>query len=188
MRERAESHQRSIRRRAADRPGNSAGIVNRKPLRATGLCLSIIGLVAFLLVTGFSAGAASLTGSFASIPQGTNVNLTVEGPIDWIHWGLYTETSLDRKAGVTPLISDFTVLYATNGYAFVYQFADNYNGYSWSDGTPTLSVTNTTTGVWAYGVPTMGSGFQFTVPADTTLRTLKVYVGTFAAVADSRLR
>jgi len=138
-------------------------------------------MVAILLVTGFSARAASLMGSFASIPQGASVNLTVEGPIDWVHWGLYTETSLDRKVGVTPLISDFTILYATNAYAYAYQFADNYNDYSWSDGTPTASVTNTPTGVWAYGVPTRNSGFQFTVPADTTLRTLKVYVGAFAA-------
>ena len=138
-------------------------------------------MVAILLVTGFSARAASLTGSFDSIPQGASVNLTVEGPIDWVHWGLYTESSLDRKAGVTQLISDFTILYATNAYAYVYQFADNYNDYSWSDGTPTASVTNTPTGVWAYGVPTRNSGFQFTVPADTTLRTLKVYVGAFSA-------
>src|SRR5262249_3165046 len=41
--------------------------------------------------------------------------------------------------------------------------------------------TNTPTGVWAYGVPTRGSGFQLTVPADTTPRTLKVYVGAFSA-------
>ncbi len=140
-----------------------------------------MSLVAFLLVTGFSARAASLTGSFASIPQGSSVNLTDEGRIDWVHWGLYTESSLDRKAGVTPLINDFTIIYATNAYAYVYQFADNYNGYSWSDGTPTASVTSTPTGVWAYGVPTRNSGFQFTVPADTTLRILKVYVGAFAA-------
>jgi len=109
------------------------------------------------------------------------VDLTSEGPLDWVHWGLYTETSLDRKATVSPLISDFTRIDASNGYSYVYQFADNYNGYGWSDGIPTQSVTNTTTGVWAYGVPTIGSGFQITAPADTTLRTLKVYVGAFGA-------
>jgi len=141
------------------------------------------GLLVVFLLASFPADAATptLTVSFVAIPQGTNVDLTVAGPIDWVHWGLYTETSLDRKAGVTPLISDFTILYATNAYAYAYQFADNYNDYSWSDGTPTASVTNTPTGVWAYGVPTRNSGFQFTVPADTTLRTLKVYVGAFSA-------
>jgi len=134
-----------------------------------------------LLLAPFWADGATLTGTSTSVPQGTNVNLTAVGPLDWVHWGLYTETSLDRKAGVTPLISDFTLLDSTNGFAYVYEFADNYNGYGWSDGTPTLSVTNTTTGVWAYGVPTAGSGFRISAPADTTLRTLKVYVGAFAA-------
>ena len=138
-------------------------------------------LVSIVMLAAISARAANLTGSFDPIPQGSSVDLTAAGPVDWVHWGLYTETSLDRKAGVAPLISDFTILDATNGYAYVYQFADNYNGYSWSDGTPSGAVTNTTTGVWAYGVPTMGSGFEFNAPADTNPRTLKVYVGAFAA-------
>src|SRR6266545_3724289 len=140
---------------------------------------------AILLVTGSSAGAASLTGSLDTIPRDTDVNLTVEGPLDWVHWGLYTDSSLDRNAGVTPLISDFISLNpdSTNGYSYIYQFGDNYNGYTWSDGSPSAAVTNTTTGVWAYGVPfpPIGSGFQLTAPADTTLRTLKVYVGAFDA-------
>src|SRR6266487_3187421 len=93
--------------------------------------------------------AATLTGTLASIPQGTVIDLTTEGPLDWVHWGLYTETSLDRKEGVTPQISDFTRLDASNGFSYIYRFADNFNGYSWNDGTPTSSVTNTTTGVWA---------------------------------------
>ncbi len=135
-----------------------------------------------IALTCLAAEGASLTGNFTAIPQGSVVNLTSEGPLDWVHWGLYTETSIDRKAGVTSLISDFRLLDATNGFAYVYQYTDNYNGYSWSDGTPNAAITNTTTGVWAYGVPAaVGSGFELTVPADTTVRTLKVYVGAYAA-------
>jgi hypothetical protein len=143
----------------------------------------VCGLVVIILATGLPlpAGAASLTGSFASIARGADVNLTVAGPLDWVHWGLYTENSVNRKVGVTPLISDFTLLQGTNGYTYVYEFADNYNGYSWSDGTPSSTVTNTPTGVWAYGIPDIGSGFQITAPADTALKTLKVYVGAFSA-------
>src|SRR5438552_8247615 len=136
------------------------------------------------LISEPSRGAGTLAGSFSSIPRGTIVNLSAAGPVDWVHWGLYTDTSVDRKAGVTPLISNFKVIYSSgdsNAYAYVYQFSDNYNGYSWSDGTPTASVTNTTTGVWAYGIPPLDSGFEISAPADTTLRTLKVYVGAFAA-------
>src|SRR5262245_36102986 len=141
----------------------------------------LVTLITFGLVSDSPTLAATLSGNLVAIPQGAVIDLTAEGPLDWVHWGLYTESSLDRKAAVASLVSDFTVLDSTNGYAFVYQFADNYNGYSWSDGTPTASVTNTTTGVWAYGVPTKDSGFQITVPADTTLRTVKVYVGVFSA-------
>ena len=126
-------------------------------------------------------GGAVLNGSFATVPAASVVNLTTEGRIDWVHWGLSSETSLDRKAGVEPQISDFIPVDASNGFVFVYQFADNANGYSWSDGTPTASVTNSTTGVWAYGTPLIGSGFQISALADTATRTLKVYVGAFKA-------
>jgi hypothetical protein len=147
-----------------------------------------IGCFAARLITGLAflhsvtlVDGAALNGSFASVPTASVVNLTTEGPIDWVHWGLYTETSLDRKANVEPQISDFIPVDASNGFVFVYQFADNANGYSWSDGTPTASVTNSTTGVWAYGTPLIGSGFQISAPADTATRTLKVYVGAFKA-------
>ena len=96
--------------------------MNAIPTRLSPLGWSI----ALFLASRFPAGAASLTASFAAIPQGSNVVLTVAGPVDWVHWGLYTETSLDRKAGVAPLISDFTLLDAINGFAYVYEFADNY--------------------------------------------------------------
>ena len=141
-------------------------------------CVSFCG---FLLA--LSASAGTLTATFNSISAGSIVNLTTNGPLDWVHWGLFTETSIDRKGGVTPQISDFSPVDASNGYVYIYQYADNANGYSWSDGTPHMAVTNTTTGVWAYGTPRpgVGSGFRITAPATTNVQTLKVYVGAFAA-------
>lgn len=127
------------------------------------------------------ASAGILTGEVETIPQGTDVNLTEIGTIDWVHWGLFTETSLNRKAGVVPRIGDFSPVYDEAGYAFVFQFADNFNTYSWSDGTPEAMVAETPTGVWAYGTPQIGSGFRFSIPADSQPRTLKVYVGAYAA-------
>ncbi len=128
------------------------------------------------------AAAGSVIGSFTPIATGSNVDLTIQGKLDWVHWGLHTDTSINRKAGVPPLISDFSVL--GPGTVFTFQYTDNYNTYSWHDGTPAASVTNTPTGVWTYQAypPTLlGSGFQFTAPADTNARILQVYVGTFAA-------
>jgi hypothetical protein len=125
--------------------------------------------------------AALLSGSFVNMAAGSNVNLTAIGPIDWVHWGLYTETSQDRKDGVVPQISDFTLLDASNGFAYVYQYSDNLNGFSWSDGTPNSVINDTTTGVWAYGVPALESGFEISVPAGTNARILHVFVGVFSA-------
>ena len=132
-----------------------------------------------LFVASVSGGPLGpmLSGTFAGIDSGSVVDLSSEGAIDWVHWGLYTETSLDRKAGVALQISDFALLDSPTGFAYVYQLSDNVIGYSWNDGTPTAVVTNTTTGVWAYGTPQTGSGFQISAPADTASRTLKVYVG-----------
>jgi hypothetical protein len=134
-----------------------------------------------LCFVNLAAGSA-LEGSFSPIATGSNVDLTMTGKLDWVHWGLYTDSSITRKSGVSPAISDFSLL--GTGVINVYQYSDNYNGYTWFDGSPTVEATNTTTGVWAYQAypPTiLGSGFQFTVPADTNWNQLQVFVGTFAA-------
>ena len=144
--------------------------------------LKVLFAAALGAVVGLPAApGASISGTFASIPSGSVVELTQEGQIDWVHWGLYTETSLNRKAGVVSQISDFVPVSNSNGVAVVYQFADNFNGYSWQDGSPVAAVTNTTTGVWAFGTPVQGSGFRIFAPADTGTRTLQVYVGAFKA-------
>src|SRR5262245_29053981 len=135
--------------------------------------------LAMLVLAAHHAAASTLDVSFAAVPEGSVVDLTSIGPRDWVHWGLFTETSVNRKANVVPQISDFTLLDATNGFAFVFQYADNYNGYKWSDGTPVPVVNNTPTGIWAYGTPNLHSGFQIGMPCDTLVRTLRLYVGVF---------
>jgi hypothetical protein len=117
----------------------------------------------------------SLTGT-RTLPPGlpAKVNLTAEGTRDWIHWGLSTNSSVNRKAGVTPQLSEFTKI----GSNTVERYADNYTAFSWTDGTPTNSSDGTTTGVFTYGLE---EGFELSAPADTSSRTLRVYVGLFAA-------
>ncbi len=128
-----------------------------------------------LLLVSFAAHGGILNHSFAIVPTGTDVNLSFEGPVDWIHWGTFTEFAPDRKGGVVRQISDFVPVGNGEG---PYQYADNYNGYSWQDGEQQDGISYSTTGVYKIG---KNSGFQFTVPADTTTRVLKVYVGTYAA-------
>ncbi|MEP6662768.1 MAG: Ig-like domain-containing protein [Verrucomicrobiota bacterium] len=143
---------------------------------------SLLLVAIFIFVETASAG--TLTGTFSPIAAGSNVNLTAEGKLDWVHWGLFSDSSLNRKATVASQIRDFTISYNTNlFFGAAYRYNDNYNGYTWLDGTQESSVTNTTTGVYAVGGfgPPDTDGFQIIVPADTTLKTLKVYVGTYAA-------
>jgi hypothetical protein len=130
-------------------------------------------------VSSSVVSAALLSGTVADVPPASMIDLTVEGKLDWVHWGLFTDTSLTRKATVPPSISDFTTLGDTNQYTYIYQLSDNQNGYSWRDGMSTGTVTNTTTGVWAYNFVPIDSGFELKVPADTNVNTLKLYVGAF---------
>ena len=149
--------------------------------------------VALVLFCGAHALAVgTLTGTFSSIAAGSNVNLTMSGKLDWVHWGLYTDTSVNRKSCAAAQISNFTLVSndspdCTNCFLTYYQYGDNANGYTWYDGAPVPAVTNTTTGVWAYNYPIpVGSGFQITVPADTTQKTLQVFVGAFEAQGQLR--
>jgi hypothetical protein len=139
--------------------------------------------VAFTLAIIERAAAGALNVSVALIPAGTAVDLTAQGTADWIHWGLLNDTSLNRKANVASRLSDFSPVAAPGGYVYTFRFADNANGYTWTDGTPTASVNNTPTGIWAYGSPVEGTGFRLNVPASTNSQTLKVYVGAFDARA-----
>ncbi|MEO8372733.1 MAG: kelch repeat-containing protein, partial [Candidatus Solibacter sp.] len=125
-----------------------------------------------LVVTVPSGGGGVLTGSMLN-PTGT-VQLTTEGSADWAHWGLTTATDFDHKATLTQQISNFVPVAG----AVASRYANNSVGYTWTDGTPTPSTTNSTTGLYVSG---LGSGFQITAPADATLRTLKVYVGAWRA-------
>ena len=125
--------------------------------------------VTLTVTSGGTTG--SLSGSLAT-PSGTQ-NLTSLGTVDWAHWGLTTAGSFNHKA-VTQQISNFTIV----GTGPANRFTDNAFGYSWTDGTPTGSATNSTTGIYILGV---GNGFKITAPADTTQRTLTVYVSAYKA-------
>jgi hypothetical protein len=106
--------------------------------------------------------------SSASPPP--NVDLSAEGTVDWAHWGLTSASSFNHKSVMTQQISNYTRL----GTGTIQRYTNNPNLYSWSGGTPTASAANIDTGLWVIGV---NNGYQITIPADTSTRTLKVYVG-----------
>jgi len=121
-----------------------------------------------------TTGGGILRGTLQLPP--TNLDLTVEGRIDWAHWGLATSSNFDHKASVAQQIPNVAALIGSP--EDLNQYADNLTAYSWSDGTPTASAAGTHTGIFTYG---LGNGFQLTVPATTTLRRLKIYAGLYGA-------
>jgi len=107
----------------------------------------------------------SLTGSLG-VPLAT-VDLTREGTTDWVHWGR-SASLVDRKARAAPRISDLEHIGGASSVR-----ASAFAAYRWNDGS-TLPVERATrTGLMTHGP---GSRFALSVPADATLRVLRVYV------------
>lgn len=117
--------------------------------------------------------APVLNGSFSALPSGTTIDLTAQGPVDWIHWGRFTEFSHDRKA-VVSAISDFSTL----EFGLPRRRENLSTRFSWYDGLQNSLVTNTTTGIFIASDNQSTEGFTFTAPADLTNRILRVYAGT----------
>jgi len=144
------------------------------PLKNSILKLSL--LVQFFALS-WTANSAMLTGSFTAVPAGTNINLTAMGPVDWIHWGQFTEFAYDRKVVPTNLISDFTILGNPLLGQGPFQLSTLSSGHSWQDGLQNSFVTNTTTGTYIIG---RNNGFSFSVPVGTSTNVLRVYVASLA--------
>jgi hypothetical protein len=115
-------------------------------------------------------GGGSLSGSGAALTA--NVNLTAEGTTDWAHWGLGDTTGFNHKAGVTQQISNFTLLGSS-----LSAISEPTYAFSWTnDGPPPHTSATTNQYVATNTFAGAGDGFQLTVPADTSTRTLKLYV------------
>ena len=142
------------------------------PVRGSLSALLICGISAWFAAGTVQAG--SLSGAYTVLASASTINLTAEGLIDWAHWGYSTPTSFNHLAGVTSQISNFTLI----GTGPVLWFGDNFTGYTWTNGTPQARATRSTSGIY---VNSEGNGFEISVPADTIVKTLKVYVGAYAA-------
>jgi hypothetical protein len=120
-----------------------------------------------------SGGTGTLSGSGNS-SAGT-FNLTTEGTTDWVNWGVISGGPglADRKRGVTARISNYTEI----GSLVVGITGNDARTLTWSDGTPTVSGSNNVVVYVESGSGHPAEGFSFTVPADTTIRTLLVHAG-----------
>ncbi|MGO8847356.1 MAG: hypothetical protein ACLQFI_18875 [Methylocella sp.] len=120
--------------------------------------------------------AGALSGSVNLSPT-TPVNLTslaTSGNSDWAHWGFGSSSGFDHKSGAGHISNVSLVGGATSSL----QYTASAIGFTWTDGTPDGAETNTTT--FIYCAPgANGRGYSFTVPADTTTRTLLVWIAAY---------
>src|SRR5262245_46958563 len=135
--------------------------------------LTLSGLLLASMLS-LSTSAAMLEVNLSPLSEGTVVNLSKEGSQDWVHWGLAAPLEMNRLWGVVPLIPDFNVIGAapvewTNGLAV---------GFMWTNGAPTLEVSNANSFSFVRG---LSNGFALTVPAGTQPQRLRMYVGADAA-------
>ena len=109
--------------------------------------------------------AGMLSGSLTSASSGT-IDLTSVGSSDWVHW-----PTGERKAAGNGRITNYTFVGASSAGTY----GSDRRAMAWTDGSP-VATGSSNQGASVSGG--LGKGFQFTVPADTTTRTLVIYVGT----------
>jgi hypothetical protein len=97
-------------------------------------------------------------------------NLTNEGTLDWKQWGSNQATDVNHKAGVDSQISNITLV----GDGHAGSNHTNPINFTWSDGAPSQSAFG---GTGAIAMTGLNHGFSITVPASTTPRTLRLYLG-----------
>ena len=153
---------------------NSSGVASAPTLLASSIAgtytvsattSGVPGQANFTLTNTVVATSASLIGFGDS--SNVAANLTIEGTADWVHWG---DPIPNRKAGVSAQISPYLPV----GTAAELQYANDPRPLNWTDGSPTISGTNNRSGLYVFGVQ---NGYSFTVPADSSSRSLIVHVG-----------
>ena len=128
------------------------------------------------LVSGPVAG--SISGSVATFTTDQAINLTSLAGIDWAAFGYNAgPTSIERKSTGGSKISALTQVGAIALGSFNYGSTPPAWHSTWTDGAPDASISNEAYGVYCAVSAGQGPGpgLSFTVPADTTSRTVVVY-------------
>ena len=138
------------------------------------------------------ANAGTLSASVAATPA--TINLTTMGTLDWARWGgggniADDPAAYNHKAGVTPLISTYTLVGPDAATSAEQWNAAGTPLFTWSDGTPTLTGDGLGNGGSYFpntgnSITGVGDGYQITVPASTKLQILHVFTGCYSALAN----
>jgi hypothetical protein len=132
---------------------------------SNGAGTSVFSNEAYATTQSGGGGSGSLSGSVANAAG--SYNLTTLGTSDWAHWN---GTFIHKASGGTQISNVTQIGGGTYG-----TWTEAARNITWTDGTPTGSGTNDHAYIWCNG--TANSGWTFTVPADTSSKTLHVIAG-----------
>jgi RHS repeat-associated protein len=151
---------------------NDTNIVVPVPIGASTGAISVVVAGQTVTSATFSVSAALLTYSVDNLPK--SVVLSDPQNADWIIWGASGLPTATRRAGAD-LISDYTPIGTSSN--DITAISDGTTSFTWSGGIPIASSSGMTSSITAYGA---NQGFQISVPADTTMKTLKLYASVCA--------
>jgi hypothetical protein len=115
--------------------------------------------------------------SVSHAPGVASTNLTVEGSLDWRHWGYRSSAAANRKLNGPGIIGMQVI-----GTGVVGRYIDRPVLFSWVDGSPSASASNTPDGIVVGD--RVGHGFQIEVTGSPTApRRIKMHVGVWGARA-----
>ena len=151
----------------------------------------LIAVGLFLLSgSGRSASASTITDGGLLTGSFDNINLNVEGTLDFVQWGDQDVEDFDRKAstagGTTPVgsIEDWIPLGGGSPNKFDYSSSPPRLGFSYAGAVDQDGVSSShsddPSGVYL-DRESVGVGFRFRVEASGGDQTLKVYVGAYNA-------
>ena len=178
------AHRRSVEDRV------SAGMLHMLRRLTSGLAL--LGAI----VWAAPVAAGTVFGTYTDLPLGSSVNLTADGSIDWVKWGVTTtgaNWTVISKSGASPLISRTLKPLGTSPpgtsvvlFGFAGPPPDNVLNFNWSDGSPpptsgTSAVVVTETILPPQFDNPLGLGASMTVLGAAQTRILDVYVQGFNA-------
>jgi len=126
----------------------------------------------------FTGTAVANAGAISAIVSQSpaNISLGDSGEEDWVHWGFNGTSGVNRLNIQSHKISSLgTIAVLTKAEL---QPTSEPVQFTWNDGSPMQVSSGTTSSV---GLAVTKTAFLFTVPADLTPNTLKVYVGARSA-------
>jgi hypothetical protein len=141
----------------------------------------LVGILTILASTSWiarSADASYVTGSITPT-SGETVNLTTLGPLDWVHYGL--GGGGDSGDGEPLRDSSGAIIGGLTATVPIKGYANSLNTYTWSNGSPVLSGTNTN----GAGMNDPAGVMTLTLAASTTPLQAQFYVGTTGGLPGS---